>query len=262
MKINRKSISIRSRYALCILIAFILIVCISLTACGQPEDGGAGSTETPVVTETSEVKTVGDPAEVDKLTGKWVSYNEGLRFTAEYDGQGKLSYISALGAESEYACSAEGDKIVQTKGGKRQVYLWTDYAVTFMSDHSYNDINLLSREAGQTIQDFYGYIYPDGDLLYIGKLIMCRESVADGEDQPLEGIWVGAAGDRVAFDSDGGYHYRQYGEDFDGEYVYDESSGDLELSMSGTTNTYSSDSWGIEGATLHINNQYYFKKLN
>ena len=239
--------------------ALAVIIAAALCSCGSSTES-KDSPATQAVGET--IRTVGTEAQADLLIGKWVSYLDGLRFTAEYTADGSLTYIDANEDVYEYTYTVEGDRVTLTKDNKRQDYLWTADALTFILDHRSGEAEQLIYEGSSVIEDMSGYIYVNGDFLYIGKMCMCRESALDGaEDQTLAGTWIGAEGDKVVFDAEGGYHYRQFSEDFDGEYIYDEAAGTLKLIMSNKSNTYSGEEWGIEGRVLHIKNMYYFREM-
>ena len=195
----------------------------------------------------------------DRLVGSWISYYNGETVTYSYDGS-KATFSDSHGNTTEYDYTVSGDTITLTNGKKTMVYLWTPDAVDFIADHEYGEARQLEADqAGQT-ENFKGYAYVKSDFLYIGTLCMCREDKLDGfTDTSLEGEWLGAAGDRLSFDADGGYHYKECGLSYDGTYEIDEDADKLTLTLSDDTIVYEDEQWGVSGRVFHINNQYYFR---
>ena len=196
----------------------------------------------------------------DQLNGRWISYSAGMQVVYEY-GDGKATFSDANGNESAYDYVIEDDRVILTNEDKRQVYLWTPDAVTLMSEHEYGEVGQIMSDEAEKTEDFAGYIYVEGDYLYVGRLCMCREDRLDGfDDTSIVGRWTGCAGDLVTFTADGGYHYRDYGFDYDGKYAVD--GDNLKLTLGDQTTLLRDAEWGVSGRVLHIRNQYYFRNTD
>ena len=147
-----------------------------------------------------------------------------------------------------------------TNDEKTQVYIWDEQAVTFMCDHPYGEMNTLMVEKMKENKDFKGYMYVDGDFLYVGKLCLCRSERLEGfDDGSLVGEWVGAAGDKLSFDSDGGYYYKDSGYEYNGTYELNEEDSELTLILGGEGTVLEGPQWGVNGRVLNIQDQYYFR---
>lgn len=257
--------------AIALLLVCTVFVTGLLTGCGSSEsDDGATASETAVPTDeegdgTSASETAvptvhGEPIRADLLQGEWVTYYNGLRIEYIYDGAGNAVFTDASGNSAEYQYTTQGDRLIQTSGEKKQVYLWSDAAVHLLSDHTSVESTRMVSDLYDEIEDFNGFIYVDGDILYIGRLVMCREEAMTQGDDSLVGSWIGTQGDCVTFTEDGEYHYREEGVDYDGKYDLLEDGAHLKLILGKYSTTYTEEDWGVKGRTLYLNQRYYFRE--
>ena len=193
------------------------------------------------------------------LPGSWVSYYNGTKLIYEFTGDGKAIFSNEKGNKSEFEYSVDGSTVTLTSGEYSHIYYWSSKAKTFLSDHQYGEWQQLIADEANDTPGFSGYIYVDGDLLYMGSITMCKESAVDISDEvDFVGDWTGAGGDKLTFKKDGSYYYKDYGLEYNGSYELDENTGSLNLILEGDKTTVTSEQWGIEGRVLHINDQYYF----
>lgn len=251
----KRSIMILAAAIAVIVIAAAVTVILIVT--------GAKPAETVQPTEAttnSELILSGEPARADLLVGSWVSYFSGKRIVYVYDDDGCADFSDEDGA-THYHYKTEGDHLIQTSDTSHQVYIWTPAAKTFIADHSYGEARNIIALAGEQIEDLYGYVYVEGDYLYLGKLIFCREErLVDDGNNSLVGSWTGAAGDRLAFDADGAYHYREESYDYHGTYQLSEDGKELTLQMEGQSGSVLLDGeWEVSGRILRSRNRYYFR---
>ena len=193
------------------------------------------------------------------IKGEWRSYRGDLGLTYSFGEDGKAVFADDEGNIGEYTYSFDDGFLTLYNGEKTYVYQWSDIAVNFLCDNQYGEIRNIIALRADEIEDFSGYAYCDGDFLYIGLLNFCRTSKLDTDaGEGLQGRWIGTAGDRLSFGSDGSYAYREYEVDYNGTYSVDDS-GDLILTLKGQDSVVEKDKWGIEGRTLRISDRYYFR---
>ena len=250
--LNKKKLIITA--ALCVILAAVVIIVI---LCPKGKSQPASATRDEPVTIQ---RTPGVTVSPELFAGSWVTYTNGLRVEYTYDDAGSATFSDANGNESVYHYEIDGDLIILTREEKRQVYLWSPEAVRLIPDHAYGEMMQIIYDTGLEIDDLAGCMYVDGDFLYVGKLTMCREEKLDPEeDASLEGSWIGAAGDRITFNADGTYDYREEGNDYHGRFKLDDTGEQLTITLSGESTVYTHDDWHIHGNMLHIQKRYYFK---
>lgn len=199
------------------------------------------------------------PKSVD-FEGSWISYYKGLTVTYSYDN-GTAVFSDSAGNESTNTYNVNGNSVIFTGEEKVRVYEWSPVAVNFLADHQYGEIRQIVSQRAQEVENFNGYMYTDGDFLYVGMLCMCNSEKLSGYDNPtLGGEWLGASGDIIEFKANGGYSYREFGTNYDGEYSIDSDTGALVTVVEDKSATVEADEWGINGRVLNIKDQYYFRK--
>ena len=195
----------------------------------------------------------------DRIEGEWKSYVNDKEITYTFSG-GHAVFADDSGTATEYDYTISGSDIVFKNSNKEKHYKWTADAVIFLSSHQYGEVQkLLSIERAED-KNFSGYMYVDGDFLYIGMICMCRaERMTGYTDDSIEGDWIGAAGDKVSFNSDGSYYYKDYGQEYNGTYSVDKDESKLILTLGDDSTVYHDAQWGINGRVLNIEKQYYFR---
>lgn len=244
-----------------VILATAVVIALVILLSHKPAEK-APAAPSPTVAPLDESLLHGEPAKAELFTGTWISYANGSQLTYTYDDDGCAIFRHENGSVSEYHYEIQDDRVIQTRGDKRQVYIWSPVAITFFTDRTYGESSDITYQIGERIGDFAGFMYVKGDYLFIGRLCMCREEAAHASDgnTSLEGVWTGTSGDRVTFTADGQYHYREKGVDYDGTYSCNEAEHKLYLTLEGEgTSVLSDTEWGIDGRVLHLQSHYYFR---
>ena len=243
----------RKAIVICIICTVIsAAITVSVLVMGNKPDDS-------VIAEKPDDIIITENPDGDSLIGEWMTYSGGKTVTYSFDGS-KAVLTDADGDESVYDYTIDGNVITLSNSAKTKRFEWTSSAVRFQCDHAYGEARGLLAEKQEKDSDFTGYMYVDGDFLYIGALCMCDASRMDGyTDTSLVGEWVGAAGDKLRFGSDGSYYYKDSGIDYNGTYTVDEGSDTLTLFLGGEGTLLDGPAWGVSGRVLHINDQYYFR---
>lgn len=254
------------------LMAFVLIAALTaaLLLAGCSDDAASSKPDSATADEATGANEQGTVDEewlhgtdVDRalIVGTWVSYLGDRRVEYAFDDDG-CSFVTYEGYESaEYQYEIQGDRFIRSRGENRQVYIWSERAVTFIADHEYGEAANLKALIGDRIENFAGYMYVQGDYMYLGKLVLCRKEKTEGFDsESIVGSWTGVEGDRVTFTADGAYHYRQEGHDYNGTFSVDEATGDLNLVLDGNPGiTLKPGEWDIFGRVLRLREICYFR---
>ena len=195
------------------------------------------------------------------IVGAWSSYNkEGEPYTYSFDKDGKVRYQIHDHDPIDYTYTVKDGYLTIQNDDSKFVYQCSKDAVGMMARLHNGEWQTDFTKIAETVPDFNGCVYIDGDILYLGKVCLCRsDALKDADNAALEGDWVGVIGDTISFKSDGKYEYVENAEKFYGTYTVDNDKQTLTLKLSEEPVVYKKGEWGIDGRVFFIKGRYYFK---
>lgn len=243
----------------------VALLAVMLCACGNSEKKDTSKASAPATVAATEFVitacTADEAADFQKnLVGSWSSYNkDGVAYTYIFDDKGGVSYQKDGEDAVAYTYAFEKDYLTIKSDKKSFVYQCSRDAVGMMAKLKDGEWQNAYADVETRVEGFNGCVYIDGDILYLGSVCLCRTDKLNSENMSVEGEWIGAVGDVIAFNADGSYHYTDHATEYDGSYTVDLKKNELALTLAGKTTNYTKGMWGLAGIVFHIGNQYYFK---